>query len=63
MWARAGKSWPRSRRARSEDGCLVFADLHYMLALTGDNRPDAARKLAARIAKLTAAGATEMDPR
>ncbi len=36
--------------ARLNDGCLVFADLHYMLALTGDGRPDAARRLAARIA-------------
>ncbi len=23
---------------RTEDGCLIFADLHYMLALVGDNR-------------------------
>jgi len=44
---------------RSDDGCLVFADLHYMLALTGDKRPDAARKLAARIAR-DGGGTTEM---
>ncbi len=34
--------------ARTGDGSLVFADLHYMLALTGDGRgPDAAALLAA----------------
>ncbi|SIS76401.1 hypothetical protein SAMN05421759_10392 [Roseivivax lentus] len=37
--------------ARLSDACLVFADLHYMLALSGDGRPDAARRLAARVAK------------
>ena len=26
---------------RTKDSCLVFADLHYMLALAGANRPDA----------------------
>jgi len=36
--------------ARVGDGCLVFADLHYMLALTGDTRHDAARRLVARVA-------------
>lgn len=36
---------------RSGDGCLTFADLHYMLALAGDNRPDAAARLTARVAK------------
>ncbi|MEM9317489.1 MAG: tetratricopeptide repeat protein [Pseudomonadota bacterium] len=45
--------------ARVGDGCLVFADLHYMLALTGDNRPDAAQNLAARIAA-SSSGATEV---
>ena len=30
---------------RTEDGCVVFADLHYLLALNGDQREDAARKL------------------
>ena len=55
MWARAGRSWPTLSEDRTDDGCLVFADLHYMLALTGDKRPDAARKLAARIARDAAA--------
>lgn len=31
--------------ARSEDGQLVFADLHYMLALIGDGRSDAIAQL------------------
>ena len=36
---------------RTNDGCLTFADLHYMMALVGDNRADAATRLTARIAK------------
>lgn len=36
---------------RSDDGCLVFADLHYMLALAGDDREDAAAQMLARVAK------------
>jgi hypothetical protein len=35
--------------ARSGDGCLVFADLHYMLALVGDRREGAAARLMARM--------------
>jgi hypothetical protein len=34
---------------RSDDGCLTFADMHYMLALIGKNRPDAAAHLNARV--------------
>jgi hypothetical protein len=45
--------------ARLDDGCLVFADLHYMLALTGDTRGDAARRLVAQVAQAGAA-ATEL---
>ena len=37
--------------ARTEDGCLIFADLHYMLALTGDRKPDATAKMLQRIAR------------
>ncbi|MEM1387167.1 MAG: tetratricopeptide repeat protein [Pseudomonadota bacterium] len=37
--------------SRTTDGCLVFADLHYMLALAGDNRHDAAARLTARVAR------------
>ncbi len=36
---------------RTEDGCLIFADLHYLLALTGDNRDDATGKILQRIQK------------
>lgn len=35
---------------RALDGCLAFADLHYMLALCGGGRPDAAARLVARMA-------------
>jgi tetratricopeptide (TPR) repeat protein len=40
---------------RIDDGCLVFADLHYMLALTGDTRHAAARRLVAQVARSGAA--------
>ena len=36
---------------RAVDGCLAFADLHYLLALCGGTREDAAAKLIARMAK------------
>ncbi len=36
--------------ARAQDGCLVFADLHYMLALSGANRADDREKMVARFA-------------
>ena len=36
---------------RTEDSCLVFADLHYMLALAGANRPDAKAEMTARFAR------------
>ncbi|MEO0930261.1 MAG: tetratricopeptide repeat protein [Pseudomonadota bacterium] len=45
--------------ARTNDGCLTFADLHYMLALVGDNRADAATRMTARMAK-DAKGDTEV---
>ncbi len=35
---------------RATDGCLAFADLHYLLALCGGERDDAAAKLIARMA-------------
>jgi hypothetical protein len=34
---------------RTEDGCLIFADLHYMLALVGDNRNEAMKALMTRM--------------
>ncbi|MEM6385832.1 MAG: tetratricopeptide repeat protein [Pseudomonadota bacterium] len=36
---------------RSNDGCLTFADMHYMLALIGETRPGAASHLSARVAE------------
>ncbi|MBO9409259.1 tetratricopeptide repeat protein [Shimia sp. R9_1] len=36
---------------RSNDGCLTFADMHYMLALIGETRPDAVARLNARVAE------------
>lgn len=44
---------------RTDDGCLAFADMHYMLALIGESRPDAAARMTARIAK-SAQAADEM---
>ena len=35
--------------ARAGDGCLAFADLHYMLALCGGARDDAAARMIARM--------------
>ncbi|MEO0343603.1 MAG: tetratricopeptide repeat protein [Pseudomonadota bacterium] len=35
---------------RTDDGCLTFADLHYMMALVGDNRSEATIRMTARIA-------------
>jgi tetratricopeptide (TPR) repeat protein len=34
---------------RTEDGCLIFADLHYMLALVSDDRTDAVTTLMGRL--------------
>lgn len=36
---------------RVEDGCLVFADLHYLLALTGADRGEARDAMTARFAR------------
>ena len=36
---------------RTEDGCLIFADLHYMLALVGGDRDDAVKTMMARMHK------------
>lgn len=35
--------------ARTEDGCLVFADLHYILALSADNRSAALTRILGRM--------------
>lgn len=47
---------------RTEDGCLVFADLHYMLALAGAHRTEAKRAMTARFAR-DAAQVGEMQQR
>lgn len=36
---------------RTDDGCLTFADMHYMLALIGDPRSEAAAKMTARVVR------------
>lgn len=47
--------------ARTQDGCLAFADLHYMLALIGDERKGATTALLSRMRKDADVEATEMD--
>lgn len=44
---------------RTEDGCLIFADLHYLLALVGDNRDAAITKLMGRMRQNAAQGQSE----
>ncbi|MEL7152074.1 MAG: tetratricopeptide repeat protein [Pseudomonadota bacterium] len=36
---------------RAEDGCLTFADMHYMLALIGETRADGIARLTASVAR------------
>jgi len=48
---------------RTEDGCLIFADLHYALALVGGGRDVALGRLMARIARDAGRRATESDGR
>lgn len=45
---------------RAADGCLAFADLHYLLALCGGSRPEAAARLIARM-QATRPSGTEAD--
>ncbi|MCR9125875.1 MAG: tetratricopeptide repeat protein [Rhodobacteraceae bacterium] len=49
--------------ARTEDGCLIFADLHYLLALIGDDRGPATARLLARIERDARRGGTDMAAR
>lgn len=42
---------------RTQDGSLTFADLHYLLALVGDGRTDAAMRLQLNIAQHASGGA------
>lgn len=46
---------------RTDDGCIVFADLHYMLSLIGGHRDVAVRKMMARMAKDAGVAETEMQ--
>jgi tetratricopeptide (TPR) repeat protein len=48
---------------RTEDGCLIFADLHYLMALTGDKRKEATHQLVARIHKDAAKRPCEIGQR
>ncbi|PTW62461.1 hypothetical protein C8N35_101504 [Breoghania corrubedonensis] len=46
---------------RTEDGCLVFADLHYMLALVGGRREGAVDKLLCRLRMSGERALSDMD--
>ncbi|QBF31898.1 tetratricopeptide repeat protein [Thalassococcus sp. S3] len=48
---------------RTEDGCLIFADLHYLLALIGGQREDAIARLLGRMQCDAAASGTESQIR
>lgn len=48
---------------RTEDGCLIFADLHYLLALTGDKRDDAVTAMLARLSQDADRANDEVDAR
>ena len=47
--------------ARTEDGCLVFADLHYILALIGGNRDAALAQIMGRMHRDAKTSKIEMD--
>ena len=46
---------------RTEDGCLIFADLHYLLALVGDHRDDAIAAMMGRLHRDASAARTDMQ--
>jgi len=46
---------------RTQDGCLIFADLHYMLALVGDSRSGAIKSMMARMHKDAKNSKTDME--
>lgn len=48
---------------RTEDGSLIFADLHYLLALAGRNRQDETRRLVSRIHADAKSRSTEAQER
>jgi len=45
---------------RTDDGCLIFADLHYLLALVGGNRETAITAMMARMRRTADEGRCEM---
>lgn len=49
--------------ARTEDGCLIFADLHYLMALTAERREAATVALLQRIHRDAQRGRDETDRR
>ena len=49
--------------SRTEDGCLIFADLHYLLALVGGRRDEAVATLTARLYRDARAAKTELQER
>ena len=46
---------------RTEDGSLTFADMHYMLALIGDTRPDAVARMTHAVAQNAIQGGDMSD--
>ncbi len=46
---------------RTEDGCLIFADLHYMLALVGGNRDEAIKNMMMRMHKDAKRNETDVE--
>lgn len=46
---------------RTEDGCLIFADLHYLLALIGGKREETIKTLLGRMHRDAKVNAAEMD--
>ncbi|WP_179379969.1 tetratricopeptide repeat protein [Jannaschia marina] len=48
---------------RTEDGCLIFADLHYLLALSHENRDDAIARMMARLGADAARAGNDVEKR
>ena len=48
---------------RTEDGCLIFADLHYLLALIGGHRDEAIAKMLARMSADTRSAQDDITER
>lgn len=62
----AGNRWEELAElsaSRTEDGCLIFADLHYLLALAGHDRSAETKRLVQRIHADAQAGGSEMAAR